>query len=508
MTSQLGENIYLTIIITIFIISIPTLVLVFYTRNSKPPLPPGPYGLPLVGYLPFLNPQLHQTFTKMSHKYGPIFSLRLGTKLHVVVNTMDLVKVVTRDLDQTFSTRDPPLTALSITYGGLDVAFSSHKHWRDMRKLLVSQVLSNANLDASRCFRTNGVRKTVNDVYSRIGTEINVNKVAYDTEMNIVTNMLWGCSKVNDDSSDVGDGFQEVAFKIMELVAAPNISDFIPMLSQFDLQGRQREMLKLKEHIDRIFENVIRGRIDANSRKMEKDERRDFLQILLDEKDDPTSSIDINQIKALLVDVMIGTTDTTSTMVELVMAEILYNPRVMTKVQEELTDVVGMNNIVEESHLSKLTYLDAVIKETFRLHPAFPLLVHRCPDESCMVGGYTIPKGTIVFMNAWAIHRDPKNWTNPLEFNPERFLDTKWDYKGNSFKFLPFGSGRRICPGAPLGEKMLMNLVASFLHSFDWSLPKDEDFDLSEKFGGLVMKKRKPLIAIPSPRLSDASLYL
>ncbi|KAI3691677.1 hypothetical protein L6452_31479 [Arctium lappa] len=391
----------------------------------------------------------------MSQKYGPIFSLRLGTKLHVVVNTMDLVKVVARDLDHTFSNRDAPLTALTITYGGLDVAFSSQKHWRDMRKILVSRVLSNANLDASRSFRTNGVRKTVKDVYGRIGTEININKIAYDTEINVVTNMLWGCSQgKNDDdsSSQVGDGFQEIAYKIMELLAAPNISDFIPMLSRFDLQGRQRDMKKLKEHIDRIFEKVIRERIDANSRKMEKDERKDFLQILLDEKDDPTSSIDINQIKALLVDVMIGTTDTTSTMVELVMAEILYNPRVMTKIREELTDVVGMNNIVEESHLSKLTYLDAVIKETFRLLPAVPLLIHRCPDESCTVGGYTIPK-------------------------------------------------------APLGEKMLMNLVASLLHSFDWSLTKDEDFDLSQVFG-IVMKKRKPLKAIPSPRLLDARLYL
>ncbi|KAI3691689.1 hypothetical protein L6452_31494 [Arctium lappa] len=330
----------------------------------------------------------------MSQKYGPIFSLRLGTKLHVVVNTIDLVKVVARDLDQTFSNRDPPLTALSISYGGLDVGFSSHRHWRDMRKILVSQVLSTASLEASRSLRTNEVRRTVSDVYGRVGTEIDINKVAYDTEINVVTSMLWGCSKgVNvdgDDSiSDVGDGFREVMYRIMELLAAPNISDFIPMLSRFDLQGRLREMQKQKEHMDRIFENVIRGRINANSRKMVKDERKDFLQILLDEKDDPTSSIDINQIKALLVDVMIATSDTTSTMVEWVMAELLSNPEVLIKVQEELTDLI----------------------------------------------------------------------------------------------------------------------VASFLHSFDWSLPKDEDFDLSEEFG-IVMRKRKPLIAIPSPRLSDASLYL
>ncbi|KAI3691696.1 hypothetical protein L6452_31498 [Arctium lappa] len=317
----------------------------------------------------------------MSQKYGPIFSLRLGTKLHVVVNTTDLVKVMARDLDQTFSNRDPPLTALTIS-GGIDVAFSNHSHWRDMRKIVVSQVMSTASLEASQSLRANEVRRMVGDVYGRVGTEIDINKVAYDTEINVVTSMLWGCSK----GVNVGDGFRELAFRIVELLAASNISDFIPMLSRFDLQGRQREMRKIKEHMYRILEKVIRQRIDANSREMEKDERKDFLH----EKDDPTSSIDhITQIKALLMDVVVATTDTTSTMVEWVMAATLSNPEVMRKAHEELTDVI----------------------------------------------------------------------------------------------------------------------VASFLHPFDWSLPKDEDFYLSEEFG-IVMRKRKPLIAIPSPRLSDASLYL
>lgn len=195
-------------------------------------------------------------------------------------------------------------------------------------------------------------------------------------------------------------------------------------------------------------------------------------------------------------------------MVEWVMAEILRNPNVMKKVQDELKEVIGLENILEEYHLPKLTYLDAVIKETFRLHPPLPLLIQRCPDESCQVAGYHIPKGSIVYMNVWAIHRDPKNWTDPLEFKPERFLNNNiWDYNGNNLKFLPFGSGRRICPGIPLGEKMLVYILASLLHSFEWRLPKDEEFEISDQFG-LVTKKRKPLIAIPSPRLSDPGLYM
>ncbi|KAI3691676.1 hypothetical protein L6452_31478 [Arctium lappa] len=498
---------------TVLTISVPLLILLWYQltelyiRKGRTPLPPGPYCLPVIGYLPFLSSNLHERFTHMSHRFGPIFSLRLGSKLHVVINSVDLAKAVARDLDQTFANRSPPLTALTITYGALDIAWSNNNaHWRNMRKLLVSQVLSNANLDACAGFRTDEVRKVVKDVNGRIGEKIDINKVAFDAELNVVTGMLWGCSEGND-SSYIGDGFREVEFKIIELLGAPNISDFIPMLSWFDLQGRQREMRKIKEHLDRIFDNIIGGRSNGNSRKINGDGRKDFVQILLelkDQKDGPTS-IDNDQIKALLFDILTAATDTTSTMVEWVMTEILHHPEIKTKIQQELTHVFG-TKIVEECHLSKLTYLDAVIKETFRIHPPLPLLIPRSPDESCTVGGYTIPKGTIVFINVWAIHRDPKNWSDPLEFKPERFLKGKWDYNGNNLKFLPFGVGRRICPGIPLGEKMLVYILASLLHSFEWRLPEDEDFDVSDEFG-FVTKKRKPLIAIPSQRLSDASFY-
>ncbi|KAL7594970.1 hypothetical protein Lser_V15G30502 [Lactuca serriola] len=443
-------------------------------------------------------------------------SLQLRRKLHVVVNSMDLVKVVTRDLDQTMANRSPPLAALSMSYSGNDIAWSnSDTHWRNMRKILTTQLISDKNLKACQSFRTYEVRRLVKEVYSKLRTKININEIAFKTEVNVVTSMLWGCSKLSDDGNDssaIGDGFREVEFKIVELMIASNISDFLPILSRFDLQGRQREMQKQLEYVDRIFENIIQGRMEANSIKnegeAEEDRRKDFVQVLLElkEQKDAAISLDIIKIKALLMDIVLAATDTTSTMVEWVMSEILNNPGVMRNIQDELKDVIGMN-IVQESHLPKLKYLDAVIKETFRVHTPVPLLLHRCPDESCTVGGYTIPKGTIVYINVWAIHWDPMNWTDPLEFKPERFLIDKWDYHGNNFKFLPFGSGRRICPGISLGEKMLMYILASLLHSFDWSLPEDEEFELSDEFG-LVTKKRKPLLAIPSKRLSDDSLYI
>lgn len=158
--------------------------------------------------------------------------------------------------------------------------------------------------------------------------------------------------------------------------------------------------------------------------------------------------------------------------------------------------------------MPKLHYLEAVFKETLRLHPALPLLIPRHPSQSSIVGGYTIPKDTKVFLNVWAMHRDPEALDEPSEFKPERFLSypCKWDYSGNNFQFLPFGSGRRICPEIPLAEKMVMYALASLLHAFHWKLPEGEELDLSEKFG-IVMKKSKPLIAIPGQRLSSLKLY-
>lgn len=508
---------------TIITISIPTIVLLILykcmstnTRKGKNRLPPGPYGLPVVGYLPFLGSNLHERFTEMGKKYGPIFSLQLGCKLHVVVNSVDLVKVVARERDHTFANRTPPISVLEVTYGGVDVAWSNNNaHWRTMRKLLVNQVLSSTNLTACQSYRTNEVRKTVNQVYNKIGKKVNINEIAFKTEINVVTSMLWGRSKSGDmkDYSRFEDEFREVEYKIMSLLVAPNISDFLPMLSWFDMQGVKRETKQQFDYLDRILDTIIKERIEETSCKIkgmevvEEDGKKDFLQILLELKDrkDGPNSLSMDHVKALLVDMVIAATDTTSTMVEWVMTEILNNPGVMEKVQDELTEVIGMK-IVEESDLHKLTYLDAVVKETFRLHPPLPLLIQRCPDESCMMAGYTIPKGTIMYMNVWGIQRDPKNWPNPLEFNPERFLNSKWDYTGSNFQFLPFGSGRRICPGILLGEKMLMFILASLLHSFEWHLPKDEEVELSDVFG-LVTKKKNPLIAIPSKRLSDASLY-
>jgi cytochrome P450 len=184
----------------------------------------------------------------------------------------------------------------------------------------------------------------------------------------------------------------------------------------------------------------------------------------------------------------------------------MNKPEVMRTAQDELDRVVGKDNIVEESHIHKLPYLHAIMKESLRLHPVLPLLIPHCPSETCTIGGFSVPKGARVFINVWAVHRDPSIWENPLEFKPERFLNSKFDYSGSDFNYFPFGSGRRICAGIAMAERMFLYFLAALLHSFDWKLPEGKQMDLTEKFG-IVLKLKNPLVAIPTPRLSNPALY-
>ncbi|KAL5538040.1 hypothetical protein UlMin_044525 [Ulmus minor] len=496
------------------IIFLAVLALLWLRRGNKanPPLPPGPRGFPIVGYLPFLAGDLHRQFTQLSTLYGPIYKLWLGGKLCVVVSSPSLVKEVVRDKDTIFANHDP-ITALAVaSYGGHDILVPPYgPEWKKLRKIFVRGMLSNTILDNLYSLRREEVKKSIKNVFEKIGEEIDIGDLSFVTVINAVMSMIWG-GKLEGENVPIVDGveFKRAAAKLMVLFGRPNVSDFFPAIAWLDLQGIERETRKIKDLFEVMFDSAIEKRRKLKNmeetRDGDRNERKDFLQFLL-ELHDAEMSITTHQLKGLLMDTVVGATETTTTTVEWTTAELLKHPEVMKKVQEELTQVVGLNNTVEEFHLSQLTYLNAAIKETFRLHPPLPFLVPHCPSQSATVGGYHIPKGTRVFLNVWAIQRDPSIWEDPLEFRPERFLnDPKYDYSGNNFYFFPFGSGRRICAGLPLAERMMVYILASFLHSFDWKLPPGGKLELSDRFG-IVIQKSEPLIAIPTSRLSNLELY-
>ncbi|KAK8520860.1 hypothetical protein V6N12_004786 [Hibiscus sabdariffa] len=482
----------------------------YLKSKGKPrPSPPGPRGLPIVGILPFLRPDLHSYFAELARSYGPVVKIQLGSKLGFLVSSPSAAREVLKDQDIIFANRDVP-TVVKVLMGGRDIVWNPYgPEWRMLRKVCVIKMLGNATLDKTYELRRREVRQTVSYLYGKAGSPVNVGEQAFSTVMNVVTNMLWGGTVEGQASARLGAEFRQGISEITELLGVPNISDFFPVLAPLDLQGVMKRMKKPMDKLNAIFENIIEQRLEeSGSSSASAMEFKDFVQFLLQLKDEedckPPLTMDL--IKALILDMVVGASDTSSNSIEFTMAEIINKPEVMIKAQQELDEVVGKDNLVEESHIHKLSYLLAIMKESLRLHPVLPLLVPHCPSEPCTVGGYHIPKGSRVFINAWAIHRDPSIWENPLEFNPSRFLYSQCDFSGSDFSYFPFGSGRRNCAGIPMAERMVLHLIATLLHSFDWKVPHGNKLDISEKFG-IVLKLKSPLIAIPTPRLSDPTLY-
>nr|QBS13816.1 Cytochrome P450 monooxygenase [Marrubium vulgare] len=491
----------------LLVMGIAFLAVVWILFKKKSTLPPGPTGLPLVGNLLALDPELHTYFAKLAHAYGPIYTLKLGKKIGIVVSSPALAKLVLKDHDTTFANRDVPVAGKEAAYGGADIVWNPYgPEWRMLRKVCVRDMLSSATLDSVYGLRRTEIRHTVGYLYAKAGTPVNVGEQMFLTVMNVITGMLWGGTVTGEERAAVGAEFRQVVGEMTALLGMPNLSDFFPALERFDVQGVKKKMKVLAKRFDGIFEGIIEQRLRMNDK--DKESSKDFLQVLLDLKDkgDAKTPFTMTHLKALLMDMVVGGTETTSNTVEFALAELMNKPQILQKAQQELDIVVGPNNIVEESHITHLPYLYTIMKEVLRLHPALPLLVPHCPSATTNVAGYTIPQGARVFVNVWAVHRDPTIWESPLEFRPERFSDGKWDYSGNDFSYFPFGSGRRICAGTAMGERMFMYALASLLHSFDWSLGVGEKLDLSEKFG-IVLKKKEPLVVVPTPRLSNPSLY-
>lgn len=193
--------------------------------------------------------------------------------------------------------------------------------------------------------------------------------------------------------------------------------------------------------------------------------------------------------------------DTSAITVIWAMAELITNPRVMSKAQDEIRNHVGKKGRVTEDDINKLQYLRMIIKETLRMHPPAPLLVPRETTSPFKLNGYNILPNTIIFVNAWTIGRDPTDWKNPEEFYPERFEDTSIDFKGQNFEFLPFGSGRRSCPGIHFGLASTELALANLLYGFNWELPngmEKEDVNMEEIGGGsITISKKTPLVLMP-----------
>ncbi|KAK8503932.1 hypothetical protein V6N12_019101 [Hibiscus sabdariffa] len=469
--------------------------------KTNPPLPPGPRGLPLLGSLPFLKPELHSYFRELSETYGPIFKLQLGTRTCIVINSPPIAKEILKDQDAIFANRDIPVATVIGMFGGVNVAWRQNgPEYSRLRKFLIREMLSKNSLEASYSLRRREILQMVKDIHGKTGSSVKLGEQVALTTVKVMISSLWG------GSSEKSNDLIEMRGKLEELVrlmGSPNVSDILPVFAPFDLQGIESKSRNIVLWFYGIFESVIKKRLKTGD-----DESKDFLQVMLEmnRRGDNKTSLTDMEVKALLLDMLIGGTDTIPTTVEWAMTELLRHPDIMKKLVEEIDTVTGKQNLVDDSHLPQLSYLEAIIKETLRLHPVAPLLLPHMSSEASTISGYTIPKHSKVFINAWAMQRNPQLWEDPHSFQPERFLKAEFSYQGNNLVYIPFGSGRRMCAGIAMAEKMVGLLLAVLVHSFEWKLPGEKRPDIQEKFGA-VLKKMIPLEAIPYARLSDSKLY-
>ncbi|XP_030469288.2 geraniol 8-hydroxylase-like [Syzygium oleosum] len=477
----------------------------FITRKTKPSpsnLPPGPPPLPVIGNLLELGNLPHQSLAKLARTYGPIIKLQLGAVTTVVISSPTLSKEILQTRDISFADRMIPDAINAFNQGQRSLPWVPVSPlWRNLRRIFNQHLFSNLKLDSTQHLRRKKVQELLAHAErsARAGDEVEIGEAAFTTSINFLATAVFSLDLV-DRSSGSAKEFKQTVWQIMVEAGKPNVVDFFPVLRKIDPQGTRRRMTrhfgKMFNLFDRLIEERLRLRETPGSPRM-----NDVLDTLIDICEDKEEDMDMSQLKPLLLDVFVAGADTTSSSVEWAMAELLHRPEKLSKAQAELHQVIGKGNLVDESDAARLPYLQAIVKETFRMHPAVPLLLPRKSGADLEVGGYTIPEGTQVFVNVWAIGRDPTLWEDPDVFSPERFLGSDMDVKGHSFELTPFGGGRRICIGLPLALRTLHVMLGSLLNCFDWRLADGalpEDMSMEEKFG-ITLAKAQPLKAVPVP---------
>ncbi|XP_021748864.1 cytochrome P450 76AD1-like [Chenopodium quinoa] len=491
---------------TILLIVLPFLWVLLYvfnlnstlTTNKNARIPPGPKPVPILGNLPHLGDLPHHTLANLAKTYGPLISLKFGTITTIVVSSAEVAKEMFQKHDLALSNRQVSAAVRANGHDKYSVAWLPMcPKWRMLRKISAIHLFSSQRLDASQALRQEKVSKLMEYVKecSKTGEAIDVGGVAFTTSLNLLSNTFFSFDLASYNSSDSGE-FKELVWRIMVEIGKPNLVDCFPILRFLRVFSVNYKLMVYGNKLNKLFEDIIQKRLRNSAVSGSGGDVLDTLLRLMKENESELSLDDINH---LLMDFFTAGTDTTSSTLEWAMTELLRNPRKMAKAQDELKQVLGGNKVVEESDISKLPYLQAIVKETLRMHPPTVFLLPRKASNDVELDGYIVPKNAQVFVNLLAISRDPNHWKNPDMFLPERFLEREIDLKGQDFGLIPFGTGRRACPGDTLALRMLNLMLGSLLQGFDWKIGdglKPEDLDMNDKFG-ITIQKAIPLRVIP-----------
>ncbi|KAL9241582.1 hypothetical protein vseg_015678 [Gypsophila vaccaria] len=476
---------------------------IVYRRRN---LPPSPFAIPVLGHLYLLKDPLHETLSKISSNHITI--LYFGSRRVLHVTSPAAAEECLRQNDVAFANRPRLLTGDVFGYNSTTLIWAPYGTlWRNLRRVSAIHLLGPSPLQSSLEVRSEEVRLLVRRVMQESSRAVEIGVALFEMTQFVMMRVLVKDGYKGEESKR----FREVMEEVMRVEGTSTIADVLTWLRFLGFKERLKVKFKVladvkEKFLDDLLEKS-RGEIEeVGSDNLSNNSRKGTLiEVLLSlQKSEPDVYTD-DTIKGLFQVLLLAGTDTTAGTIEWAMSLMLNNPTYLKKAQEEIDLIVGHDRLLDEADLNHLPYLRCIIYETLRLYPAAPLLIPHESSQVCTVGGYTIPRGTMLLVNVWAIQNDPKLWTEPKEFRPERFEGLDKDDEQMKYKFMPFGSGRRACPGEGMAMRVVGLTLGMLLQCFEWERVGRELIDMGVKTR-LSMPKAQPLQAICQPRKSIAHL--
>ncbi|CAM0878081.1 unnamed protein product [Alopecurus aequalis] len=497
------------LLLLLLVILLPVISYLLLTRRSAEKglkLPPGPPRLPVLGNLHQLGPLTHQSLSDLARRHGPVMFLRLGMTTALAVSSAAAARDVMKAHDAHCCNRPELPGNKQLTYGFKTVAFSPYgDYWRSMRRLFATELLGARRVRAAWATRQEQVRKlmaALGEAAAR-SAPVAMEERVYGVADGIIGTMAFGSVYAAAEFAGRYERFQHVLNEAMDVSAGFAAEDFFP-----NAAGRLADRLtgvvarreRVVRDLDAFFESVIEHRMDLGPED-DDDTGAGLVDALVGLWKQGEQGFTKDNVKAILLDSFLGGVETSSVTILWAMSELVRKPQVMRKAQEEIRAAVAAvgGGSVQPDDLPKFRYLKMVVKETMRLHPPAPLLLPRETAGNVQIGGYDVPAGTRVLVNVWAIGRDPVSWGEDAEeFVPERFEASEVDFRGAHFELLPFGAGRRMCPGIAMGSANVEFTLANMLYGFDWALPDGVEEVSMEEAGKLTIHPKTPLVLVPT----------
>ncbi|KAK6271530.1 hypothetical protein POUND7_008628 [Theobroma cacao] len=496
-------------------------------KSDQAPLPPGPTPWPIIGNLPEIwrkRPAFRWIHGLMKELHTDILCVRLASTHVVAVTSPAIAREFLKKNDSVFASRPVTMATEYSSRRFLTIAVVPWgDQWKKMRRVVTCEIVSASKLHSLLENRTEEADNLVRFIYNQCKSNggdnstasavVNLRLAMRQYSGNVIRKMIFNRRYFGEGRKDGGPGYEEEEhveslFTVLKHLYSFILSDYIPWLRSFDLEGHEKTVRKAMKIVNDYQDPLIDERVQE-WREGKRTESEDLLDAFILAKDsNGKRALSIEEIKAQCAELMLATVDNPSNAVEWAMAEMINQPEILLKAVEEIDAVVGKERLVQEADIPKLNYVKACAREGFRLHPIAPFNLPHVSTADATVAGYFIPKGSHVLLSRYGLGRNPKVWDDPLKFNPERHLKDGSMCVGlteTDLRFISFSTGRRGCMGVALGTAMTVMLLARLLQGFNWRVPPNEaNIDLSEAKDDLFMAK--PLHALGQPRL-PAHLY-